>query len=97
MYHKSSVSLSVTALWHIKKEKLINGPTFLNAFMDMDVHHLCAATLNRSHVMLIGYDTVVIFDFVEKSWYFISVIELEYDINLYNCRASVAIEKSGKK
>ena len=86
-----------TAIWHIKKERLINGPTFPNTFMNMDVHYLCSATLNRSHVMLIGYYKVVIFDFVEKSWYFISDLELESNVYWVNCRANVAIEKSGKK
>ena len=92
-----------TALWHIKKEKLINGPTFPNTFMDMEVYHLCSATLNRSHVMLTGYSfgndfrTVVIFDFVEKLWYSISDLQLENNLNLDYCRASATIDKSGKK
>ena len=92
-----------TVLWHIKKEKLINGPTFPNTFMDMQVCHLCSATLNRSHVMLTGYSfgndfrTVVIFDFVEKLWYSISDLHLENNLNLDYCRASATIDKSGKK
>ena len=92
-----------TALWHIKKEKLINGPTFPNTFMDMEVYHLCSATLNRSHVVLTGYSfgndfrTVVIFDFVEKLWYSISDLQLENNLNLDYCRASATIDKSGKK
>ena len=92
-----------TALWHIKKEKLLNGPTFPNTFMDMQVYHLCTATLNRSHVMLTGYSigndfrTVVIFDFIEKLWYSISDLQLENNLNLDYCRASATIDKSGKK
>ena len=92
-----------TALWHIKKEKLLNGPTFPNTFMDMQVYHLCTATLNRSHVMLTGYSigndfrTVVIFDFVENLWYSISDLQLENNLNLDYCRASATIDKSGKK
>ena len=92
-----------TALWHIKKEKLLNGPTFPNTFMDMQVYHLCTATLNRSHVMLTGYSigndfrTVVIFDFIENLWYSISDLQLENNLNLDYCRASATIDKSGKK
>ena len=64
----------------------------------MSVYDLCSATLNRSHVMLIVASTdlfihkVVIFNSVENSW-------LEYDLedSFYHCRASVAIDKSGKK
>ena len=91
-----------TAIWYKKKEKLINGPKLPNRFLDMDVHHLCSATLDRSHVMLIGcysigFCRVVIFDYLEKLWYHISDLELEYNLLLYHCRISVAIDKSGKK
>ena len=75
--------------------------------MDMQVYHLCTATLNRSHVMLTGYSTgsgtgndfrtVVIFDFVENLWYSISDLQLENNLNLDYCRASATIDKSGKK
>ena len=71
----------------------------------MRVHELCSATLNRSHVMLIFASTdpfmkgkVVIFDSAEILWYLISDLQLEYDdLSLNHCRASVAIDKSGKK
>ena len=70
----------------------------------MRVHELCSATLNRSHVMLIFATAdqfirkVVIFDSVENLWYLISDLQLEYDdLSLNHCRASVAIDKSGKK
>ena len=66
-------------------------------------NELCSATLNRSHVMLIVASVhplipdflirkVVIFNSVENSW-------LEYDLedSFDHCRASVAIDKSGKK
>ena len=91
-----------TKIWNKKKEKLINGPKFPNSFLDMNAEFLCSATLDRSHVMLIdcysiGYCRVVIFDYVEKWWYLISDLELEYNLDLYHCRASVAIDKSGKK
>ena len=93
-----------TAMWYQKKEKLINGPTFPNIFSYMNVHHLCSVTLNRSHVMFIGYATdydrtsrVVIFDYEDNLWYSISGLGLEYDIWLYTCRGSVAMDKSGKK
>ena len=92
-----------TAIWYKKKEKLINGPKLPNRFLDMDVHHLCSATLDRSHVMLIGcysigYCRVVIFDYLEKLWYHISDLELEHNnLHLYHCRISVAIDKRGKK
>ena len=101
---------SKTAIWYQKKEKLINGPTIPKSFLDipmyayMNVHKLCSATLNRSHVMLIVASTdpisrkVVIFDSVENLWYSISDLQLEYDhFGLNHCRASVAIDKSGKK
>jgi hypothetical protein len=98
---------SYTAIWYQKKEKLINGPTIPKSFIDMysymSVGHLCSATLNRSHVMLIVASTdpfsrkVVIFDSVENLWYFISDLQLEYNLFLDHCRASVAIGKSGKK
>ena len=96
-----------TVIWNQKKEKLINGPTFPNSFLKnhMSVEQLCSATLNRSHVILIGYSSgydlirrVVIIDFVEQFWYFMSDLELESDdLYLRNCRGSVAIDKSGKK
>ena len=96
-----------TVIWNQKKEKLINGPTFPNSFLKnhMSVEQLCSATLNRSHVILIGYSSgndlirrVVIIDFVEKLWYFMSDLELESDdLYLRNCRGSVAINKNGKK
>ena len=91
-----------TAIWYQKKEKLINGPKFPSDFFDIHVHHLCSATLNRSHVMLIGcysigYCRVVIFDSVKNLWHLISDLELEYNLYFYDCRASVAIDKSGKK
>ena len=72
------------------------------SFLDMkSAYELCSASLNRSHVMLIvtSFDPypmlirkVVIFNSVENSW-------LEYDMedSFYHCRASVAIDKSGKK
>ena len=70
----------------------------------MSVYDLCSATLNRSHVMLIVASTdlisrkVVIFDSVENLWYFISDLQLDYDhFGLDHCRASVAIDKRGKK
>ena len=69
----------------------------------MSVYDLCSATLNRSHVMLIVASTdlfihkVVIFNSVENLWYFISDLQLEYDLLLNHCRASVAIDKRGKK
>ena len=69
----------------------------------MSVYDLCSATLNRSHVMLIVASTdpfihnVVIFNSVENLWYFISDLQLEYDLLLNHCRASVAIDKKGKK
>ena len=101
---------SKTAIWYQKKEKLINGPTIPKSFLDipmyayMNVHGLCSATLNRSHVMLIVASTdpdsrkVVIFDSVENLWYSISDLHLEYDTYGWDhCRASVAIDKSGKK
>ena len=107
---------SYTAIWYQKKEKLINGPTIPNSILEipvqgsfsapMSVRRLCSATLNRSHVMLIVDSTkpcfqkVVIFNSVENSWYFISDLQLEYDLeytHLTHCRASVAIDKSGKK
>ena len=72
-------------------------------YAHMGVHDLCSATLNRSHVMLIFASTdpiiskVVIFDSVENLWYLISDLQLEYDLFLNHCRASVAIDKSGKK
>ena len=96
---------SKTAIWYEKKEKLINGPTIPRIWTrDMNsVNELCSATLNRSHVMLIVASThplfptflirkVVIFNSVENLW-------LEYDLedSLDHCRASVAIDKSGKK
>ena len=40
---------------------------------------------------------VVIFDYEGNLWYSISDLELEYDLWLYNCRGSVAMDKSGKK
>ena len=100
-----------TAMWHQKKEKLINGPTFPNIFSYMNAHHFCSIALNRSHVMFIGYayydysefrsstltSRVAIFDYEENLWYSISDLELEYDLWLYNCRGSVAMDKSGKK
>ena len=103
---------SKTAIWYQKREKLINGPTIPKRFLDtpmyglyayMRVHDLCSATLNRSHVMLIVASTdpfihnVAIFNSVENLWYFISDLQLEYDLLLNHCRASVAIDKSGKK
>ena len=101
---------SKTAIWYQKREKLINGPTIPKSFLDipmytyMKVHELCSATLNRSHVMLIVASTdpdirkVVIFDSVENLWYSISDLQLEYDTYGWDhCRASVAIDKSGKK
>ena len=69
----------------------------------MSVYELCSDTLNRSHVMLIVASTdpfirkVVIFNSVENLWYFISDLQLEYDVQLNHCRASVAIDKNGKK
>ena len=74
-------------------------------YAHMYVHDLCSATLNRSHVMLIFASAdqfirkAVIFDSVENLWYFISDLQLEYDDDLFfhYCRASVAIDKSGKK
>ena len=97
-----------TAIWYQKKEKLNNGPTFPNGFLKnhMFVYELCSATLNRSHVMLVGYSTgysrirrVVIYDYVEELWYFLSDLELEVEgfEEFFNCRGSVAIDKSGKK
>ena len=103
---------SKTAIWYQKKEKLIIGPTIPKTFLDipidqmyghMRVYELCSVTLNRSHVMLIVASTdlfihkVVIFNSVENLWYFISDIQLEYDLLLNHCRASVAIDKRGKK
>ena len=103
---------SKTAIWYQKKEKLINGPTIPKSFLDipmfqmyahMYVNDLCSATLNRSHVMLIFASTdpiiskVVIFDSVENLWYSIYDLQLEYDLFLNHCRASVAMDKSGKK
>ena len=104
---------SKTAIWYKKKKKLINGPTIPKSFLHipmfqmiahMRVHELCSATLNRSHVMLIFASTdpfmkgkVVIFDSAENLWYLISDLQLEYDLSLNHCRASVAIDKSGKK
>ena len=102
---------SKTAIWYQKREKLINGPTIPKRFLDtpmyglyayMRVHDLCSATLNRSHVMLIvasidPFRKVVIFDSVENLWYSISDLQLEYDLFFDHCRASVAIDKSGKK
>ena len=89
---------------YAKKEKLINGPTIPMSFLDMNFLELCSATLNRSHVMLIVASAhpliptllirkVVIFNSVENLW-------LEYDLeedSLNHCRASVPIDKSGKK
>ena len=102
---------SKTAIWYQKKEKLINGPNVPKRFLDipifqmygyMRVHELCSATLNRSHVMMIFASTdpfrkVIIFDSVENLWYSIYDLQLEYDLFLNHCRASVAIDKSGKK
>ena len=97
---------SKTAIWYVKKEKLINGPTIPMSLYDdtMSVYELCSATLNRSHVMLIVASThplssirrVVIFNSVENLWYSTDLqLDLEGDLN--HCRASVAIDKSGKK
>ncbi len=95
-----------TAIWYEKKEKLINGPTIPISLYDytMNVYELCSATLNRSHVMLIVASThplssirirrVVIFNSVENLWYSTN-LQLEGSLN--HCRASVAIDKSGKK
>ena len=101
---------SKTAIWYQKKEKLINGPTIPKSFLNipimnayMSVNNLCSATLNRSHVMLIAASThpfsrkVVIFDSVENSWFFVSDLQLEYDLYLNHCRASAAIDRNGKK
>jgi hypothetical protein len=102
---------SMTAIWYQKKEKLIDGPNIPKRFLDipifqmygyMRVHELCSATLNRSHVMMIFASTdpfrkVIIFDSVENLWYSIYDLQLEYDLFLNHCRASVAIDKSGKK
>ena len=104
---------SKTAIWYQKKEKLINGPTIPKSFLKipmfqmyahMGVYELCSATLNRSHVMLIfasadqSIRKVAIFDSVENLWYLISDLQLEYDdLSLNHCRASVAIDKNGKK
>jgi hypothetical protein len=76
----------------------------------MSVYELCSATLNRTHVMLIVASAhpllpyflirkMVIFNSVENLWYFISDLQLENDLegSLNHCRASVAIDKSGKK
>ena len=38
----------------------------------------------------------VIFNSVENLWYSISDLQLEYDLLLNHCRASVAIDKRGK-
>ena len=57
---------------------------------------------HRSHVMLIVASTdpfihkAVIFNSVENLWYSISDLQLEYDLLLNHCRASVAIDKRGK-
>ena len=102
---------SKTAIWYQEREKLVNGPTIPKTFLDipidqmygyMRVHELCSATLNRSHVMMIFASTdpfrkVIIFDSVENLWYSIYDLQLEYDLFLNHCRASVAIDKSGKK
>ena len=44
-----------------------------------------------------GLPLYPVFDYVEKLWYHISDLELEYNLYLYHCRTSVAIDKSGKK
>ena len=69
----------------------------------MKVHDLCSVSLNRSHVMMIFalpdqfIGKVVIFDSVKNLWYFISDLQLEDDdLFFWHCRASVAIDKSGK-
>jgi hypothetical protein len=102
---------SKTAIWYQEREKLVNGPTIPKTFLDipvdqmygyMRVDELCSATLNKSHVMMIVASTdpfrkVVIFDSVENLWYSIYDLQLEYDLFLNHCRASVAIDKSRKK
>ena len=74
-------------------------------FLDMmSVYELCSATLNRSHVMLIVASTHptllirrgVIFNSVENVWYSTD-LQLDLEDGLNHCRASVAIDKSGKK
>ena len=109
IWHYSNITCNIvdektlkTKIWNKKKKKLKNGPKFPNSFLDMNAEFLCSATLDRSHVMLIdcysiGYCRVVIFDSVKNLWHFISDLELDYNLYLYDCRASVAIDKSGKK
>ena len=97
--------ISKTAIWYEKKEKLISGPTIPRIWtLHMrSVNELCSATLNRSHVMLIVASAhplipnwlirnVVIFNSVENLW-----LEYDLDDSFNHCRASVAIDKSGKK
>ena len=99
---------SKTAMWYQKKEKLINGPTIPKGFFDMTdmtIYSLCSAALNRTHVMMIVHSIhlsihkLVIFNSEENLWYFISDVQLEYDLEYIftHCKASVAIDKSGKK